>query len=129
MSLSQYHAAGNQTRREQMSEAILERSAAAETTVHAGVKPAKTDALRHILTIANEKWPAISLRRLPSFIVIFLLLSGFLTFMASNFFERGQANLLTFFAWHPWLYLFLVPGGRDADVVGGTPPWDDRALC
>jgi len=43
------------------------------------------------------------------FIVIFLLLSGFFTFMMAGFFERGQANLETFFAWHPWLYLFLVP--------------------
>ena len=29
--------------------------------------------------------------------------------MVADFFERGQANLITFFAWHPWLYLFLVP--------------------
>src|SRR5215813_11952338 len=43
------------------------------------------------------------------FIVIFLLLSGFFTFMAGNFFERGQANLDAFFMWQPWLYLFLVP--------------------
>src|SRR3954452_12403302 len=43
------------------------------------------------------------------FIVIFLLLSGFFTFMVAGFFERGQANLETFFTWHPWLYLFLVP--------------------
>jgi ABC-2 type transport system permease protein len=43
------------------------------------------------------------------FIVIFLLLSGFFTFMVSGFFERGQANLDSFFSWHPWLYLFLVP--------------------
>lgn len=43
------------------------------------------------------------------FIVIFLLLSGFFTFMVGGFFERGQANLEAFFAWHPWLYLFLVP--------------------
>jgi ABC-2 type transport system permease protein len=43
------------------------------------------------------------------FIVIFLLLSGFFSFMVSGFFERGQASLETFFAWHPWLYLFLVP--------------------
>jgi ABC-type uncharacterized transport system involved in gliding motility auxiliary subunit/ABC-type transport system involved in cytochrome c biogenesis permease component len=43
------------------------------------------------------------------FIVIFLLLTGFFTFMAGNFFERGQANLDAFFMWHPWLYLFLVP--------------------
>src|SRR3954467_14071987 len=43
------------------------------------------------------------------FIVIFLLLTGFFTFMEGNFFERGQANLDAFFMWHPWLYLFLVP--------------------
>src|SRR2546426_669596 len=43
------------------------------------------------------------------FMVIFLLLTGFFTFMAGNFFERGQANLDSFFMWHPWLYLFLVP--------------------
>ena len=43
------------------------------------------------------------------FIVIFLLLTGFFTFMAGGFFERGQANLEPFFMWHPWLYLFLVP--------------------
>jgi len=43
------------------------------------------------------------------FIVIFLLLSGFFTFMVADFFGRGQANLQPFFAWHPWLYLFLVP--------------------
>ncbi|HTV42917.1 MAG TPA: Gldg family protein [Candidatus Sulfotelmatobacter sp.] len=43
------------------------------------------------------------------FIVIFLLLTGFFTFMIGDFFERGQANLDSFFMWHPWLYLFLVP--------------------
>lgn len=43
------------------------------------------------------------------FIVIFLLLAGFFTFMVGAFFERGQANLAAFFMWHPWLYLFLVP--------------------
>jgi ABC-2 type transport system permease protein len=43
------------------------------------------------------------------FIVIFLMLSGFFTFMVGGLFERGEANLLPFFTWHPWLYLFLVP--------------------
>ena len=43
------------------------------------------------------------------FIVIFLLLAGFFTFMVAGFFERGEANLAAFFSWHPWLYLFLVP--------------------
>src|SRR5215813_7009556 len=44
------------------------------------------------------------------FIVIFLLLTGFFTFMLGFFFERGEASLRdSFFIWHPWLYLFLVP--------------------
>src|SRR3954462_3361669 len=43
------------------------------------------------------------------FIVIFLLLCGFFTFMLGGFFERREASLMSFFIWHPWLYLFLVP--------------------
>src|SRR5260221_5475071 len=44
------------------------------------------------------------------FIVIFLLLCGFFTFMVGGLFERGEASLVRpFFDWHPWFYLFLVP--------------------
>jgi ABC-2 type transport system permease protein len=43
------------------------------------------------------------------FIVIFLVLAGAFTFYLGGFFERGQADLLPFFNFHPWLYLFLVP--------------------
>jgi len=45
------------------------------------------------------------------FIVVFLLLSGFFTFYLQDFFQdgNGQATLATFFAGHPWLYLFLIP--------------------
>lgn len=43
------------------------------------------------------------------FIFIFLILSGVFTFMFGGFYERGQADLLSFFNFHPWLYLFLVP--------------------
>ena len=43
------------------------------------------------------------------FILIFLVLSGVFTFYLGNFYERGQADLLPFFNFHPWLYLFLVP--------------------
>ena len=43
------------------------------------------------------------------FIVIFLLLAGFFTFSVGQFFELGEASLTSFFYWHPWLYLFLVP--------------------
>lgn len=43
------------------------------------------------------------------FLVIFLVLTGFFTFTVGNFFERGEASLVSFFTWHPWLFLFLVP--------------------
>lgn len=43
------------------------------------------------------------------FIVIFLMLAGSFTFFFGNFFQNGQADLRAFFAYHPWLYLFLVP--------------------
>ena len=43
------------------------------------------------------------------FLVIFRLLTGFFTFTVGNFFERGEASLVSFFTWHTWLYLFLVP--------------------
>lgn len=43
------------------------------------------------------------------FLVMFLLLTGFFTFTTGSFFERGEASLASFFSWHPWLFLVLVP--------------------
>lgn len=43
------------------------------------------------------------------FMVVFLLLTGFLTFSVTGFFERQAADLRPFFFWHPWVYLLLVP--------------------
>lgn len=44
------------------------------------------------------------------FIIIFLLLNGFFTFMVGGFFQRDDASLAnSFFVFHPWFYLFLVP--------------------
>jgi ABC-2 type transport system permease protein len=43
------------------------------------------------------------------FIVIFLGLAGAVTFYFGQFFNRGQADLQPFFAFHPWLYLILIP--------------------
>jgi len=43
------------------------------------------------------------------FLAIFLVLGAVFTFYIGNFFERRQADLLPFFAFHPWLYLFLMP--------------------
>jgi ABC-2 type transport system permease protein len=43
------------------------------------------------------------------FIIIFLFISGIFTFYLGNFFVRDQADLIPFFSFHPWLYLFLIP--------------------
>jgi ABC-2 type transport system permease protein len=43
------------------------------------------------------------------FLVIFLALAGAFAFYVGNFFERGQADLQSFFSFHPWLFLFLIP--------------------
>ncbi|SVA67118.1 uncharacterized protein METZ01_LOCUS119972 [marine metagenome] len=37
------------------------------------------------------------------------MLTGIFTFYIGNFYARDQADLLPFFNFHPWLYLFLVP--------------------
>lgn len=43
------------------------------------------------------------------FIVVFLLLNGIFTFYFGNFFSRGQADLVPFFSFHPWIYLLFIP--------------------
>jgi ABC-2 type transport system permease protein len=43
------------------------------------------------------------------FLVIFVFMSGVFAFDLGNFFDQGQADLVTFFNFHPWLYLFLIP--------------------
>lgn len=43
------------------------------------------------------------------FLVVFLMLTAFLTFAVGQFYENGQADLRGFFFWHPWVYLILVP--------------------
>lgn len=43
------------------------------------------------------------------FLIIFLVMTGIFTFYLGGFYERGFADLDTFFRFHPWLYLFLVP--------------------
>jgi ABC-2 type transport system permease protein len=93
-----------------MSEVALEQPSAEDSTAADGATPAVAEGFRHILTIAKREVTGYFASPVAYvFIVIFLLLAGFLTFMVAGFFDRGQANLITFFAWHPWLYLFLVP--------------------
>ncbi|HTD68682.1 MAG TPA: ABC transporter permease [Candidatus Limnocylindria bacterium] len=69
------------------------------------------DSLRHIRTIAKRELTGyFSSPVAYVVIVIFLLLIGFFTFMLGQFFRVGEASLtFSFFRWHPWLYLFLVP--------------------
>ena len=43
------------------------------------------------------------------FLIVFLIISATFAFYLGNFFERGEADLIPFFQYHPWLYLFLVP--------------------
>src|SRR5436190_5322355 len=71
-----------------------------------------SDALRNIWTIAKRELSGYFTSPVAYVvIVIFLVLTGFFTFTfrLGNFFEAGQASLSSFFNWHPWLYLFLVP--------------------
>jgi len=68
------------------------------------------NAARHIKTIAKRELTSYFTSPVAYvFLVIFLLMTGFFTFTAGAFFERGEASLGAFFAWHPWLYLVLVP--------------------
>src|SRR5436190_19967718 len=93
-----------------MSEATMEAPAEVSTQPIKAEPTRNASALRHILAIAKREVSGYFASPVAYvFMVIFLLLTGFLSFMVSGFFERGQANLLAFFAWQPWLYLFLVP--------------------
>jgi ABC-2 type transport system permease protein len=94
-----------------MSEAVLESSARSRTAAAARDEGSReSGALRNIVTIAKRELTGYFASPVAYvLLVIFLLLAGFFTFMVAGFFERGQANLQTFFAWHPWLYLFFVP--------------------
>jgi ABC-2 type transport system permease protein len=67
--------------------------------------------IRNIFTIAKREFTSYFTSPVAYvFLVIFLLLAGFFTFMVGqDFFARNEASLGSFFLWHPWLYLFLVP--------------------
>jgi len=70
------------------------------------------NALANIKTITKRELAAYFSSPLAYiFIVIFLLLTGFFAFAVKpTLFDRGEASLsATFFFWHPWFYLFLVP--------------------
>ena len=43
------------------------------------------------------------------FLAIYLILSGVFTWYMGSYYERDQADLQSFFQFHPWLYLALIP--------------------
>ena len=45
------------------------------------------------------------------FLVVFLTASVGLAFFVGHFFDAGQASLESYFVFHPWLFLFLIPAG------------------
>ena len=66
--------------------------------------------MRSIATIAKRELVAYFATPVAYvFIIIFLAVSAALTFYVGGFFERRQAALDTFFTFHPWLFLFLIP--------------------
>jgi len=66
--------------------------------------------LRNIWIVGKREFAAYFATPIATvFLVIFVALTGAFAFYFGNFFERGQADLSTFFIYHPWLYLLLVP--------------------
>jgi ABC-2 type transport system permease protein len=66
--------------------------------------------MRNILIIAGRELTAYFATPVATvFIVIFLVLQGALTFNLGSFFDRGQADLKSFFTFIPWVFLLLVP--------------------
>jgi ABC-2 type transport system permease protein len=68
------------------------------------------DLLRTAAVIAKREFAAYFATPLAGvFLIVFVALTGAFAFYVGNFFDRGQADLYPFFAYHPWLYLLLVP--------------------
>jgi len=66
--------------------------------------------MSHLLPIFKREFSAYFATPLAYvFIVIFLFAMGAFAFYIGNFYDRGAADLSVFFAYHPWLYLFLLP--------------------
>ena len=66
--------------------------------------------MRNVFIIAGRELAGYFATPVASvFIIIFLVLQGALTFNLGNFFDRGQADLVPFFSFLPWVLLLLVP--------------------
>ncbi len=68
------------------------------------------DSLKMAAIIARREFAAYFATPLAAvFLTIFVAATGAFAFYIGGFFDRGQADLNSFFAYHPWLYLLLVP--------------------
>ncbi len=68
------------------------------------------DSLKMAAIIARREFAAYFATPLAAvFLTIFVAATGAFAFYIGSFFDRGQADLYSFFAYHPWLYLLLVP--------------------
>lgn len=66
--------------------------------------------MRNVATLFSREFASYFATPLAYvFILIFLVLASSLTFYLGGLYERGQADLIPFFNFHPWLYLFLIP--------------------
>ena len=64
--------------------------------------------MRNFLPIyRRELWLAFVTPLAATLLVIYLVLSGLLTLTLGSFIEANQAAMNGFFAWQPWLFLFL----------------------
>src|SRR4051812_8660065 len=87
---------------------------AAATAAATPTRPARSRLpamdLRPALVISRRELAAYFATPVATvFIVVFLALAGVLTFSLGNFFARGQADLVAFFSFLPWLFLLFVP--------------------
>lgn len=63
-----------------------------------------------LMTVCKREWSAYFATPVAYvFVLIFLMMAAAFTFYLGEFYSRGQADLLPFFNFHPWLYLFFMP--------------------
>lgn len=75
--------------------------------------PSKSSAgqdLQTLFSVCRREWVGYFATPLAYvFIIVFLIATGLFTFYVGTFFKVGRADLTSFFVFHPWLYLFLLP--------------------
>lgn len=70
----------------------------------------ETRMLAGLWAVALWEWRRTFATPLAAVVICaFLVLAGGLTFTLGGFFGRNQADLVSFFSFHPWLYQMLAP--------------------